>query len=102
MSNSDDTSSPCTCSSRLPTNSCSCRPICVICRSVATGCPLSGTCRKMKSSSFEADHHAYRAECVRVEELPHRARRRLEHLVELLPAVDLLDLRVAHEVEIEH
>ena len=50
----------------------------------------------------EAHHHARRAEIVVVEEIAHRARRRLEHGVELLPAVDLLDLRVAHEVEVEH
>jgi hypothetical protein len=50
----------------------------------------------------EADHDAGGAELVVVEEVTHGARRRLEDRVELLPAVDLLDLGVAHEAEVQH
>ena len=48
----------------------------------------------------KADHHSRGADRARVEEIVHGPRGGLQHLIELLPAVDLLDLRVAHEVQI--
>ena len=50
----------------------------------------------------EAHHQARRAQRRVVEKLAHRGGGRLEHRVELLPPVDLFDLRVANEVEIQH
>ncbi len=50
----------------------------------------------------EAHHHPRGTMRVLVEEGAHGGGSRLEHLVELLPAVDLLDLGVAHEVDVQH
>ena len=51
----------------------------------------------------EAHHQARIARCRRVvEKLAHRRRRRLENGIQLFPTVDLLDLRVADEVEVQH
>ena len=50
----------------------------------------------------EAHHQARLTKVVVVQEVAHGARCRLQHRIELFPPVDLLDLRVADEIEVEH
>ena len=50
----------------------------------------------------KADHEARRTHRRIVEELANGDRGGLEHGVQFFPAVDLLDLRVPHEVQVQH
>ena len=102
MSNSAAMSSPCTRS--ICDSTASLRPAVssVISPSVAAGVSSCGTWKKTKSSSFgNATISFDEASGLSGEKITHRLAGGLEHAIELFPAVDLLDLRVAIEVEVE-
>ena len=70
---------------------------------------LVGRCRNVRRRDVKeneiivvgkADHHLRVRERSVAEEIAHGGGGRLENLVELLPSVDLFDLRVAIEVEV--